>query len=53
MTLSTGLSSPFYYGRVAVGVGDDLRLEGVNINLPMSDNSVVARLYQCYTIEHT
>ena len=33
----TGLSSPFYYGRVAGVVGDDLRLEGVNINLPMSD----------------
>ena len=33
----TGLSSPFYYGRVTCVMGDDLRLEGVNINLPMSD----------------
>ncbi len=33
----TGLSSPFYYGRVTCVMGDDLRLKGVNINLPMSD----------------
>lgn len=33
----TGLSNPFYCGRVAGVVGDDLRLEGVNMNLPMGD----------------
>lgn len=33
----TGVSSPFYYGRVAGVVGDDLRLEGVTGSFPMTD----------------
>jgi len=32
-----GISSPFYYGRVAGVVGDDLRLEGVTGSFPMTD----------------
>ena len=31
------MSSPFYYGRVASVVGDDLRLEGVTGSFPMTD----------------
>lgn len=33
----TGISSPFYYGRVAGVVGDDLRLEGVAGSLSITD----------------
>ncbi|MFH7316264.1 hypothetical protein ACHWP0_07715 [Weissella cibaria] len=33
----TGLSSPFYHGRVAGVVGDDLRLEGVTGSFPMTE----------------